>query len=172
MTEALTRHTSRPEAEIVVPESVHEYLAFSIDDEIFAVPLSAVREILKVPPVCPVPRASRDVLGIISVRGRIISVLDLRRLLNSRPRDPDKHTRVLLVDSGDEVMGLFVDRVHQVFRLRDEEIELASAVAGDLAEHVHGIGRPRSHGRERKADALIPEEVLLILLDPVLLLKR
>lgn len=156
---------------------VRELLAFVIADETYALALEAVREILKPPPVTPVPRAPRDVLGVISVRGRITTVVDLRRRLRARVDEIDKHSRILLVDDGDEIVGLLVDRVLQVHRLSDDEIELATVVSGDMSEYVVGLGRPR-HGRHGRADRTGPASLemaaadILILLDHVELLRR
>lgn len=184
MSEALTR----PKAKAVARreghhamrasgERVRELLAFVIGTETFALALEAVREILKPPPVTPVPRAPRDVLGVISVRGRITTVIDLRRRLRAHTGELDKFSRILLVDDGDEVVGLLVDRVLQVHRLSDDEIELANVVSGDMSEYVVGIGRPR-HGRVGRAERVSPASEaavvsdILILLDHVELLRR
>ena len=169
------RETSLP---VAVPKQTHEILAFIIADETYALPLSAVREILKVPPITGVPRAPRDVLGIISVRGRITTVRDLRRLLRMPEAEVDKHTRVLLVEDGDEVIGLLVDRVLQVFRLDEDEVELAAVVGGDVSEHVLGVGRPRAGRRASgtssltAADAARLDMDILVLLSPGPLLRR
>lgn len=157
-------------------ENVRELLAFEIAHETYALALDAVREILKPPPVTPVPRAPRDVLGVISVRGRITTVIDLRSRLRTHQGELDKHTRVLLVADGDEIVGLLVDKVLQVYRLSDEEIELASVVSGDLSEYVVGIGRPHKnrHSRsERGEDArsALSAADILILLDHAELLR-
>lgn len=158
-------------------ENVRELLAFEIANETYALALDAVREILKPPPVTPVPRAPRDVLGVISVRGRITTVIDLRSRLRARASELDKFTRVLLVDDGDEIVGLLVDRVLQVYRLSDEEIELATVVSGDMSEYVVGIGRPNKnrHSRsERSAGGgtALSAADILILLDHKELLRR
>src|SRR5690606_25109353 len=101
-----------------------------------------------------VPRARSHVLGILSVRGRITTVFDLRRRLRMPAAEPTKASRILLVAGSDEVVGLLVDSVDQVFRLQDDEIELAAVVAGDLSEYVLGIGRPGS-GAGEEADIMI-----------------
>jgi purine-binding chemotaxis protein CheW len=177
MTEGLMRHkTVIPAALSSEPslarreEPVREFLAFAMATESYALPLGAIREILKPPPITEVPRAPRDVLGIISVRGRITTVVDLRRRLRLPEGTPDKHTRVLLVDSGTEIMGLLVDRVMQVYRLAEDEVELAAVVAGDMSEYFLGIGRPRVSRLGRERDEARDE--LLILLNPVPLLRK
>lgn len=142
-----------------------EFLAFGLAGDRFALPLATVREILKVAPITEVPRARSHILGILSVRGRITTVIDLRRRLRMSSAEPTKASRILLVDGGDEVVGLLVDEVFQVYRLHDEEIELAAVVAGDLSEYVMGIGRPGTDERGEGDD-------ILILLDPEPLLRR
>lgn len=179
MSEAMTRNkTVMPGA--IVPSSspsadsevLREYLAFQLAEEFYALPLGAIREILKPPPITPVPRSAHHVLGILSVRGRVTTVLDLRRKLRVAEADHDKHTRVLLVDKGDEIMGLLVDRVLQVYRLAADEIELSGVVAGDMSEFVFGIGRPRiNRTRDTRGDTATDSD-MLILLEPAPLLRK
>lgn len=121
-----------------------EYLAFMLGGDTYAVPIREVREILKVPPVTPVPRAARHVLGIVSVRGQLVSVLDLRGIVNAPLAAVTPKARILLSTREDEeVVGLFVDEVLQVYRLSESEIELSAGIlGGKLAEYVVGIGRP------------------------------
>lgn len=121
-----------------------EYLAFRLAGEPYAAPVSLVREILKPPPLTPVPRAPHAVMGIISVRGQIVTVVDLRRRLRLDAAPPSPRTRILLTDAGGgEVIGLWVDEVLQVYRLSEPEIERAVfALGGDVADHIAGIARP------------------------------
>jgi purine-binding chemotaxis protein CheW len=167
---------------------VRDFLAFIVGDEQYALPLSAVREILKEPPVTEVPFAPTNVLGIISVRGRVTTLVDLRRKLKMPENEVTAKTRVILVDKGEEVLGLLVDEVLQVYRLREDEVEMASVMGRDLAEYVMGIGRPsrryaenressassEGYGRTvpmRERQSLTARTEMLILLDPVALLK-
>ncbi len=121
-----------------------ELLAFSLAGELYGVPLAKIREILSPPPITEVPRAPRDVIGVCSVRGLLVTVIDLRRCLGVEERPLTRRTRILLapVESG-ETVGLLVDDVKQVIRMGESELELASSVlGGDVSEHVVGIGRP------------------------------
>ncbi len=90
------------------------------------------------------------------------------------PESPtDKHTRVLLVEADDdEVIGLLVDRVLQVYRLDEDEVELAAVVGGDMSEHVMGVGRPRKTVRGAEEESAEENEEILVLLDPGPLLRR
>lgn len=125
-----------------------EYLAFRMADEIYAVPIAYVKEILKLPPLTEVPRAPGDVMGVISVRGRIVTVRDLRKRLRLPESAPTRRSRILLAELAPELggtgerVGLFVDEVLHVYRFTDAEIEGAASVIGsELAEYVAGIGR-------------------------------
>lgn len=160
---ATTSSKGRAELQRVL---ISEFLAFSLAGERFALPLSSIREILKLAPITEVPRAPFDILGILSVRGRITTVVDLRRRLRMPSTEPSKVSRILLVDGGDEVMGLLVDEVHQVYRLHEEEVELAAVVAGDLSEYVYGVGRPGAFESDEASDEI------MVLLDPEPLLRR
>jgi purine-binding chemotaxis protein CheW len=121
-----------------------EYLAFTLGGDVYAAPVGLIREILKPPPLTPVPRAPHEILGIISVRGQLVTVVDLRRRLHLAAPEPTRRTRILLADAaGGEVMGLIVDEVLQVYRLADAEIEpAASALGGEVAAYIAGIARP------------------------------
>jgi purine-binding chemotaxis protein CheW len=123
---------------------VREFLVFALGGEHYGVELTRIREIVSPPPITPVPRAKSDVLGVCSVRGLLVTVVDLRKRLRLETPPATRRTRILLAqgDSG-EVMGLMVDEVRHVVRLTETEIEVASNVlGGDISEHVLGIGRP------------------------------
>jgi purine-binding chemotaxis protein CheW len=120
-----------------------EYLAFGLAGETYAVQIANVAEILRPPPITRVPRAPHTVLGVISVRGKLVTVVDLRRRLHLPPGAVDRKTRILLTDvGGGEQIGLVVDEVQQVWRLASEEIEPANVLGGEQAAHIAGIGRP------------------------------
>jgi len=138
-----------------------EFLVFFVAGERLALPLGSVKEILKVSPLTPVPRAPRDVLGILSVRGRVTTVICLRTRLGLVEQTASRSARILLVDRGDEVIGMRVDAVSEVLRLQTAEIEAADVIGAGLTEHVTGIGRPAGGG---------PEDVV-VLLDPTALLR-
>jgi purine-binding chemotaxis protein CheW len=120
-----------------------EYLAFALAGELYAVEIGSVAEILKPPPITEVPRAPRNVVGVMSVRGRLVTVLDLRRRLNLVEAPMDRKTRILLTDVGEgEQLGMLVDEVMQVYRLAENEVESANVLGGDQPTYIAGIGRP------------------------------
>lgn len=123
--------------------AVTEYLAFWLGNELFALPLQNVHELIAFRPLTYVPRAPHDVLGILFVRGLLVTVIDLGQRLNLEPGERRHRGRVLLVPGPEgETLGLLVDEVEQVYRLSESEVEPAAAVlGGNTAEYVAGIGR-------------------------------
>src|SRR5208283_5153505 len=84
-----------------------EYLAFVLAGETYAVPIGDVAEILRPLPITEVPRAPATVLGVISVRGKLVTVIDLRRRFFLAESPVDRRTRILLADVGrQEPIGL------------------------------------------------------------------
>jgi purine-binding chemotaxis protein CheW len=155
---SLVKHrTGRRSARRVGETGVRtEYLAFGLAGETYAVRIAQLAEILRPPPITEVPRAPGNVLGVVSVRGKLVTVVDLRRRLRLAEGPIDRRARILLVEAGaGEQMGLLVDEVQQVWRLSSEEIEPAGVLGGELqAVHIAGIGRPSG-----------VDGVMLILLD-------
>lgn len=160
-------------------EGVQEFLVIIAGGERMGLPLGSVREILKISPVTLVPRAPRAVLGILSVRGRITTVIDLRLHLGMPSAEVTRSSRILLIDGGEETIGVRVDAVHNVIRLRENEVEPAAVVGAELPEHVIGIGRPYRERLGSSPEAKVAkgsfekdaDAEVVILLDPVLLFR-
>jgi purine-binding chemotaxis protein CheW len=124
-----------------------EYLAFGLGGEMYAVQIAHVAEILKPPPITEVPRAPRNVVGVISVRGKLVTVVDLRLRFRLPDAPLDRRARILLTDVGTgEQIGMLVDEVRQVWRLAAEEIEPAHLLGAEQPAHIAGIGRPAGGG--------------------------
>lgn len=146
-----------------------EFLAFVLAGDVYAAPVALVREILKPPPLTPVPRAPHAILGIVSVRGQLVTVIDLRRKLRLAEVPITRRARILLVNAPHgEVMGVYVDEVLQVYRLSETEIEpSATALGGDVAGYIAGIARPAGAVTPLQTEdgARAPDASVIILLD-------
>jgi purine-binding chemotaxis protein CheW len=122
---------------------VREFLAISLASQLYGVELTQIREILSPPPLTVVPRAPVYVLGVCSVRGQLVTVVELKQLLRLAEGGATRRARILLTECAGEIVGFFVDEVRQVIRLSEAEIELGgAALGGEAPEHVIGIGRP------------------------------
>lgn len=120
-----------------------EYLAFMLGTEAYAIQIGNIVEILKPLPITEVPRADPEVVGVMSVRGRLVTVVDLKRRFRlTRSFTMDKKSRILLVDAAGELIGLLVDEVLQVYRLSESEVEPPHVLGTEQPPHVVGLGRP------------------------------
>jgi len=120
-----------------------EFLTFLLGAEEYAIAIERVREVVKAPPITEVPRAPAHILGVVTVRGEVVAVVD-PRLRFGLPAGPvaDGEARIVIVDAGDGACGLQVDRVASVVRLRPGSIEpCPQGIAGQSSEFLAGIGR-------------------------------
>lgn len=103
-----------------VPAEQRELLVVWLDEDPYALPIERVREIVRLRPITPVPWVPEAVLGVISLRGEIVQVLDLRARLGLPVGDtvPDLRRHRIVVLNGDDgqLAGLLVDRVSEVLR--------------------------------------------------------
>lgn len=127
----------------VEPAAREEYLTFLLGREEYAVAIERVREVVKAPPVTEVPRAPSHVLGVVTVRGEVVAVLDPRRRLGLPGAPPAGDAgRIVIVDAGEGTCGLLVDAVASVVRLPPGAIEpCPQGIGGSRAEYLAGIGR-------------------------------
>jgi purine-binding chemotaxis protein CheW len=104
-------------------------LVFAIGSRLFGLPLGSVREVIRVPPITPIPRGPANVVGVSLAGGAVITMFDLARPLGLARSAQSEHGRVLLVRQPGEVVGLVVDRVLGVRDLAagDEAVDGAAA---------------------------------------------
>jgi purine-binding chemotaxis protein CheW len=118
-----------------------ELLSFSVADEEYAIEIVEIQEIIKVPSITEVPRGPAGVLGIISLRGTIVPVIDLRALLRLDFHPLSKESRILVVRVGEVAAGLLVDRVTSVVRLDRDAIEpVPRTLEHGATELLRGVG--------------------------------
>lgn len=124
---------------------VREFLTFALGADVFGVELARIKEILSPPPITRVPRAPSDVVGVCSVRGLLVTVVDLRSRLKLEIRARTRRARILLaLGASGEAVGLWVDEVRQVVRLSEADMELSTGGLGaEVSDFVLGVGRPQ-----------------------------
>jgi purine-binding chemotaxis protein CheW len=112
-------------------DELRQLLTFEVDSTPYAVPVERVREIVRVRPITPIPHVPAEVRGVISLRGEIVEVVDLRRRLGLEPTEPARSTRIVVVHSEDgKVAGILVDAVREVSRVSEDSIRPASNESG------------------------------------------
>lgn len=102
---------------------VRELLCFTLAGDPYAVSVERVREIVRMRAVTEVPRMPPEILGVISLRGEVVEILDLRRRIGMAPEAPTRTSRIIVLhgDEG-EVSGLLVDAVREVLRVEESAI--------------------------------------------------
>jgi purine-binding chemotaxis protein CheW len=100
-----------------------------------------VREIVRIRPITPVPRVPTEVRGVISLRGEIVEVIDLRRRLDIEPVAPVRSTRIIVVHSENgKVAGILVDAVREVSRVAEDTIRPVSSAEVGAVESLCARG--------------------------------
>jgi len=123
-------------------QTICQYLAFHLSDEEYALDITQINEIIKVREFTDIPRAPEFVMGIISLRGVVVPVFDLRRRLNLGGSELMPSSRIVVCSLNDTTVGLLVDSINQVINLVDEDVEPPPGVLSGLdREMVAGIGR-------------------------------
>lgn len=134
--------------EAQLEETPEEFLAFMLEGETYAVPIGAVREILKVTDVTEIPRAAKNIIGLINVRGEMLPLFDVKvrlRLAEAAPvvrtgRDVGRAARILLLKDLEGDAGVLVDRVHGVVKLQLSKLEETPGL-GIERNAIAGLGR-------------------------------
>ena len=118
------------------------WLAFSLGSEDYALDISVIREILKPREITEIPRVPEFLLGIISLRGSIIPIFDLKRRLGLGVATIDHDSRIIVCQEGDRLAGLLIDRITQVTTIQEERIEPPPAIfSGRDRALLDGVGR-------------------------------
>lgn len=125
-----------------VVEDYQEFLVLRISNEIYGINIMDIKEIIKPREVTEVPRAPAFVTGILSLRGTIIPVVDMRLRLGLLREQLTGKERIIVIKNAESFSGLLVDEVLQVVRLPKLAVEPApSVLEGIDREFVTGIGR-------------------------------
>ncbi len=121
-------------------EQVLQWVTFHLDNETYGVNVMAVKEVLRHTDIAPVPGAPDYVLGIINIRGTVISVINTRRRFGLQDQEPTDNTRIVIIEVGKHVVGIMVDSVAEVVYLRQSEIETSPTVGkDDGARFIQGV---------------------------------
>lgn len=117
-----------------------EVLAFKLGPETFGFDIQRVSEILRPRPITALPRAPEFILGVISLRGMILSVADTAKRLGIGNFTGEKSHRLVVVKDGEERMGFAVDSVVGVVRFSRSELESTEYAASVDPYYLVGIG--------------------------------
>ena len=117
-----------------------QLVVFNLADEDYGVDIGTVREIIQMQAITKVPEAPHFTEGVINLRGSVIPVVDLRKRFRLEEAERDKDSRIVVVTSGGEDIGIVVDSVAEVLRISSDSIEPASSIITTTnSEYLLGI---------------------------------
>jgi len=121
-------------------DPITQWVTFFLENEKYGVPVSQVMEVLRFTEITPVPGAPDAVMGIINLRGNVVTVLDTRNKFGLPERSTDDSTRIVVITINEHVIGILVDNVSDVMWLRASEMESAPGTSGEeSAKYIQGV---------------------------------
>ncbi|MCC4274979.1 MULTISPECIES: chemotaxis protein CheW [Marinomonas] len=110
-----------------------QYLTFKLLDETYGINVMQIKEVLRYNEIAPVPGAQSYVLGIVNLRGNVVTVIDTRVRFSLPECTISDDTRIIIIEHDGEQIGMLVDAVKEVFYLYQGEIEQSPSVGNDEA---------------------------------------
>lgn len=123
-----------------VEDPILQWVTFRLENETYGINVMQVQEVLRYSEIAPVPGAPSYVLGIINLRGNVVTVIDTRQRFNLVCSEPTDQTRIVIIEAENQVVGILVDAVAEVVYLRQSEIETTPNVGNDeSAKFIQGV---------------------------------
>ena len=121
----------------------YQLVVFKIGEEEFGVDISQVREIVRLIEVTYMPKAPAFIEGVVNLRGQIVAVIDLAKRLGIPSRPRGDTTRIIVIEIGENTVGMIVDSVSEVLRISSGEIEeVPGLIETEVPEHyIRGVGK-------------------------------
>ena len=117
-------------------------VGFQVGRETYGVPITSLHEIVRVPEITAVPDAPDYLEGVINLRGKIVSVMDLRKRFGDKQAKLKRQNRILVVEHAGKLAGLIVDSASEVLKIADEDVEAPPAVFQEGGLNcVTGLGK-------------------------------
>lgn len=119
-----------------------QVVAFRLGNEEYAVDILFVQEIIRLLNITRVPRSGKHIEGVINLRGNIIPIVNLHSKFNLQASDNQEDKRIVVFRFEDVQVGIIVDEVSEVIRIKGQDIEPADKVYGAMeADHIKGIAK-------------------------------
>lgn len=121
-------------------DDVLRWVTFQLEKEVYGVNVMQVQEVLRYTEIAPVPGAPDYVLGIINLRGNVVTIIDTRMRFGLSPAEITDNTCIIIIEVDKQVVGILVDRVSEVVDLYQHEIDPAPNVGIDAnSKFIKGV---------------------------------
>lgn len=125
-------------------KNINRYLCFSLGTEEYAIPLLTVREVIAIPEITPVPHSVQSFLGIMNLRGQVISVVDLRTKLSIKPMISEENA-IIICDLNPNSIGVVVDSINCVVHPSPDQITDKPEIQSQKnTEYIQGVYREKN----------------------------
>jgi purine-binding chemotaxis protein CheW len=119
-----------------------QIVVFDLAGEKYGADINAVREIVRMQSITSIPQAPHAIEGVINLRGKVNPVMDLRKRFGLPVSEETKDSRIVVVDIGEQDIGLIVDAVAEVNRIPSDLIEVPSSVVmSSESDYISGIAK-------------------------------
>ena len=131
---------------MAVAANTQQYLTFTLEEELYAVDVVKVREVLEVTPLTKIPRMPNFMQGVINIRGSVVPVLDLRLKFGMEKAERTVDTCIIVMDIQAEdklvTIGSLADSVQEVIDLDEESIEPPPRIGTKVdTDFIRGMGK-------------------------------
>nr|WP_241697924.1 chemotaxis protein CheW [Rheinheimera pleomorphica] len=119
---------------------VLQWVTFKLQEETYGINVMQVQEVLRYTEIAPVPGSPEYVLGIINLRGNVVTVIDTRSRFGLEPAEVTDNSRIVIIEAEKQVIGILVDSVAEVVYLKSSEIDTAPNVGTEeSARFIQGV---------------------------------
>jgi purine-binding chemotaxis protein CheW len=121
-------------------DEVLQWVTYKLEDETYGINVMQVQEVLRYTEIAPVPGAPSYVLGIINLRGNVVTVIDTRARFGLMSAEVTDNSRIVIIEAEKQVIGILVDSVAEVVYLRSSEIDSAPNIGTEeSAKFIQGV---------------------------------
>lgn len=121
-------------------DPVLQNVTFKLADETYGINVMQIQEVLRYTEIAPVPGAPNYVLGIINLRGNVVTVIDTRTRFGLPSAEVTDNSRIVVLEINSQVIGILVDSVAEVVYIKHSEMESAPNVGNDeSARFIQGV---------------------------------
>jgi len=121
-------------------DPVLQWVTCQLEDEVYGINVMQVQEVLRLTEIAPVPGAPDYVIGIINLRGNVVTVIDTRRRFGLPQTEAGDSSRIIIIEANNNVIGMLVDSVAEVVYLHQSEIDTAPNVSSDdSSRFIQGV---------------------------------
>ncbi|KAF7774081.1 purine-binding chemotaxis protein CheW [Pseudoalteromonas citrea] len=121
-------------------DEVLQWVTYKLEDETYGINVMQVQEVLRYTEIAPVPGAPSYVLGIINLRGNVVTVIDTRARFGLMSSEVTDNSRIVIIEAEKQVIGILVDSVAEVVYLRSSEIDSAPNIGTEeSAKFIQGV---------------------------------